>query len=67
MTLTPRQMEAVMAVARKGTTKDAATAMGVTTGRIHALLHEAYLRLGVERWSEAVYRLWLADLWGDKP
>ncbi len=65
MSLTPRQMEAVMTVARKGTTKDAAVAMGVSTGRIHALLHEAYVRLGVERWSEAVYLLWLRDLWGD--
>ncbi len=67
MNLTPRQMEAVMTVARKGTYKDAAVAMGVTTGRIHALLHEAYIRLDVERWSEAVYRLWLAELWGEQP
>jgi DNA-binding NarL/FixJ family response regulator len=62
---TKRQIEALQAFFRHGSVKDAAREMGISHRTVKRLLHELYIRIGVESSHEAAYHLWLHEYWGD--
>lgn len=62
---TPRMLETLRAVARLGSTKDAAQALGISQNTVKNTLSILYRRLGVGTMPEAFYALWLRDLWGE--
>ena len=62
---TARQVAVIQAIARHGSQKDAAAALGLRVQTVKNALGPAYRRLGVESMTEALYTLWLRDLWGE--
>jgi DNA-binding NarL/FixJ family response regulator len=58
-----RQVAFLKAVMRTGSQKAAADALGVRVQHVKNTLCDLYDRLGVSSTTEAVYVLWLRDLW----
>ena len=60
-----RQVEYLKTVIRTGSQKAAADALGVRPQHVKNTLTDLYLRLDVGGMPEAVYVLWLRELWGE--
>lgn len=60
-----RQVAYLQAVIRHGSQKDAAAELGVSVQHVKNTLGDLYTRLEVNSLPEAVYALWLRELWGE--
>lgn len=61
-----RQVEYLKVVIRTGSQKGAADVLGVRVQHVKNTLTDLYGRLDVGGMPEAVYVLWLRDLWGEQ-
>ena len=60
-----RQLEVLRARFRYGSRKDAAVALGISECTVRSHMERMCQRLGVNNAMDAVYVLWLRDLWGE--
>lgn len=60
-----RQLEVLRARFRYGSRKDAAVALGISEHTVRSHMERMCQRLGVNNAMDAVYVLWLRDLWGE--
>lgn len=65
--LTPRQLQIVKVTARLGSHKLAAFEMGISHQTLKNHLTSVYAKLEVGSLPEALYLLWLRDLWEEEP
>lgn len=63
--LSPREIDTLRACARRGSITLAAPDIGMSRQTVKNHLSSAYAKLGVTSLGQALYRLWLAALWGE--
>ena len=64
--LTPRQRE-ILKAATVGGYADGGASLGIAPGTVREHLSAIYRRLGVATLGQALYLVWLREIWGEAP